>query len=196
MIYILRGQLVQNPLRERHLQTTIVPSLRGTITAYGDTRVADLAELPDGAWFLRGERGVTYSTALPEGSRITDGAWWPADYAGPPLVSLDRDAARVMGVGVGDTLTVSVLGGVWLFALGVVWWVGPTIPEFEVLGVGFGPELPAQGWVTGLGVITSALVAWGLIVYSIKRWRGDPHAPGLDDRGLDDTPSTDEQTLA
>jgi putative ABC transport system permease protein len=91
-------------------QMNIVPSLRGTITAYGDTRVADLAELPDGAWFLRGERGVTYSTALPEGSRITDGAWWPADYAGPPLVSLDRDAARVMGVGVGDRLTVSVLG--------------------------------------------------------------------------------------
>ncbi len=37
----------------------IVPSLRGTITAYGNTRVADLAELPEGAWFLRGERGVT-----------------------------------------------------------------------------------------------------------------------------------------
>ena len=38
------------------------------------------------------------------------GQWWPRDYAGPPLVSLDRDAAEVMGVGIGDRLTVSVLG--------------------------------------------------------------------------------------
>ncbi|HTU09507.1 MAG TPA: FtsX-like permease family protein [Allosphingosinicella sp.] len=88
----------------------IVPMLRGTITAFGDQRVADLAELPEGAWFLRGERGVTYSQALPEGSTLAAGQWWPADYRGPPLVSLDREAARVMNVGVGDTLTVSVLG--------------------------------------------------------------------------------------
>lgn len=88
----------------------IVPALRGTITAYGKTRVADLKELPEGAWFLRGERGVTYSEPLPEGSELTAGKWWPKAYAGPPLVSIDEEAAKVMGVGVGDTLTVSVLG--------------------------------------------------------------------------------------
>lgn len=88
----------------------IVPALRGTITAYGGQRVADLAELPEGAWFLRGERGVTYSPVPPPGSAVVEGRWWPADYRGPPLVSLDREAARVMNVGVGDTLTVSVLG--------------------------------------------------------------------------------------
>lgn len=88
----------------------IVPTLRGTITAYGGQRVADLAEIPEGAWFLRGERGVTYSASLPEGSTLVEGAWWPADYAGPPIVSLDAEAAKVMGVGIGDTLTVSVLG--------------------------------------------------------------------------------------
>lgn len=91
-------------------EINVVPTLRGTITAFAGTRVADLAELPDGAWFLRGERGVTYSGALPQGSELVDGAWWPADYRGPPLVSLDREAAQVMNVGVGDTLTVSVLG--------------------------------------------------------------------------------------
>ncbi|HTG38227.1 MAG TPA: FtsX-like permease family protein [Sphingomonas sp.] len=88
----------------------IVPSLRGTITAFGGTRVADLATLPDDAWFLRGERGVTYSATLPQGSVLTAGKWWPADYAGPPLVSLDREAARAMDVTVGDTLTISILG--------------------------------------------------------------------------------------
>ncbi|WP_118857382.1 ABC transporter permease [Sphingomonas mesophila] len=88
----------------------VVPSLRGTITAYGSQRVADLQELPDGAWFLRGERGVTYSAGLPEGSELVAGRWWPADYRGPPLVSLDVEAATTLDLEVGDTLTVNVLG--------------------------------------------------------------------------------------
>lgn len=100
---LVRGQAPRAELN-------IVPALRGTIVAYGGTRVADLKELPEGAWFLRGERGVTYSDVLPEGSEITAGAWWAKDYAGPPLVSLDEEAAKIMGLKVGDTITVSVLG--------------------------------------------------------------------------------------
>ena len=91
-------------------QFNIVPALRGTIVAYGNQRVTDLKELPDGAWFLRGERGITYSTTLPEGSELVEGQWWAPDYAGPPLVSFDAEAARTLGIGVGDTLTVSLLG--------------------------------------------------------------------------------------
>lgn len=91
-------------------ELNIVPTLRGTITAYGDTRVADLDELPEGAWFLRGERGVTYAESLPPGSDLLEGAWWPADYAGPPLVSLDVEAAEILNIGVGDSITVAVLG--------------------------------------------------------------------------------------
>lgn len=92
------------------VQFNIVPTLRGTIIAYAGKRVVDLKELPDGAWFLRGERGVTYSAVLPEGSDLTAGQWWPANYQGPPLISLDQDAAKILGIGVGDTLTISVLG--------------------------------------------------------------------------------------
>lgn len=88
----------------------IVPTLRGTITAFGGKRVADLKELPPGAWFLRGDRGVTYSASLPESSELVAGRWWPRGYSGPPLVSLDEEAAGIMGVGIGDTLSVSVLG--------------------------------------------------------------------------------------
>ena len=91
-------------------QLNIVPVLRGTITAYGGQRVADLEQLPEGAWFLRGERGVTYSATLPEGSDLVAGRWWPKDYRGPPLVSLDAEAADTLGIGVGDRLTVSILG--------------------------------------------------------------------------------------
>src|SRR3546814_20458655 len=92
------------------LNVNIVPTLRGTIVALGGTRVADMSELPKDAWFLRGERGVTYSDTLPEGPALVEGEWWPKSYEGPPLISLDREAAKVMNVGIGDTLVVSVLG--------------------------------------------------------------------------------------
>jgi len=87
-----------------------VPSLRGPIVAVGNRRVSEMKEIPENAWFLRGDRGLTYATALPEGSRIVAGKWWPRDYAGPPLVSMDVEAARILGLKIGDRLTVSVLG--------------------------------------------------------------------------------------
>ncbi|HEY0044768.1 MAG TPA: FtsX-like permease family protein [Allosphingosinicella sp.] len=87
-----------------------IPSLRGAVVAVDGRRVSEMGELPPGAWFLRGDRGLTYSATLPEGSRIVEGQWWTPDYSGPPLISLDVEAARAAGVGVGDTLTVSILG--------------------------------------------------------------------------------------
>ncbi len=91
-------------------EVVLVPSLRGSVVKVGDTRVADMAELPDDAWWLRGDRGLTFLPDLPQGNRVVAGEWWPRDYRGPPLVSLDVEAARSVGLGVGDTLTVSVLG--------------------------------------------------------------------------------------
>jgi len=88
----------------------LVPALRGTIVAFGGRRVADLRTLPEGAWILRGERGVTFSATLPEGSDLVAGRWWPRDYAGPPLLSMDAEQAQRLGLRVGDTLVVSVLG--------------------------------------------------------------------------------------
>ncbi len=88
----------------------MIPALRGSIIAYGGQRVDQLAELPEGAWVLRGDRGLTYSAQLPKGSSITGGKWWPANYNGPPLVSMEEKAAESLGVGVGDDITISLLG--------------------------------------------------------------------------------------
>ena len=87
-----------------------VPSLRGPIVALGSRRVSEMKEIPEGAWFLRGDRGLTYATELPESNRIVEGKWWPKDYAGPPLVSMDVEAGRLLGLKIGDEITVSVLG--------------------------------------------------------------------------------------
>lgn len=87
-----------------------VPSLRGTVTGYKNIRVADLKDIPENAWVLRGERGLTYAETLPEGSELVEGKWWPKGYDGPPLVSIDREMANVLDLKIGDSLTVSLLG--------------------------------------------------------------------------------------
>ena len=88
----------------------IVPTLRGTITEFGGQRVSELETLPEGAWVLRGDRGLTYSATIPEGSEIAEGEWWDADYDGPPLVSVDEEQGAALGLKIGDSLTVSLLG--------------------------------------------------------------------------------------
>jgi putative ABC transport system permease protein len=87
-----------------------VPSLRGAVTAFKGQRVADMTDLPEGAWVLRGDRTLTWSARLPARNELVAGRWWPADYRGPPLVSLEDSAARALGLRIGDPVTVTVLG--------------------------------------------------------------------------------------
>jgi putative ABC transport system permease protein len=47
---------------------------------------------------------------MPEGAKVVAGEWWPEDYQGPPLISFDANVARGLGVGLGDTMTLNVLG--------------------------------------------------------------------------------------
>lgn len=60
------------------------PMLRGIITQING-QPAD--EVADGHWVVQGDRGITYADALPKGTEVTDGEWWPAGYAGPPQIS-------------------------------------------------------------------------------------------------------------
>jgi putative ABC transport system permease protein len=87
-----------------------VPMLRGRITRLDGVPVEDAKVAPEAQWAIRSDRGITYSASLPQGSKLVAGEWWPADYQGPPLVSFGAALARGMGLGVGDTLTVNVLG--------------------------------------------------------------------------------------
>lgn len=91
-------------------EINMIPALRGSVTEFRGQRVDELAELPEGAWVLRGDRGLTYSPVLPNGSELVGGSWWPADYAGPPLVSVEQEVAKSLGLKIGDTLSVNVLG--------------------------------------------------------------------------------------
>jgi putative ABC transport system permease protein len=86
------------------------PLLRGQILAVNDVAAAALTPAPEAAWVLRGDRGLTYSIAEPSGGELVAGQWWAADYDGPPLISFDVDIARGLGIGIGDTVKVNILG--------------------------------------------------------------------------------------
>ncbi len=86
------------------------PSLRGRIVSVKGVP-AEKLEVPESvAWALRGDRSLTYAGAMPENTVLTAGAWWVPEYAGKPLVSMDQEVAQGLGLGVGDTLGVYVMG--------------------------------------------------------------------------------------
>ncbi|TNE36952.1 MAG: FtsX-like permease family protein [Alphaproteobacteria bacterium] len=87
-----------------------IPNLRGSILSVKGVPAGEIEVGPDVRWALRGDRGLTYSAEVPKGSKVVEGEWWPTDYAGPPLISMEADIALGLGLVPGDTLTLSVLG--------------------------------------------------------------------------------------
>jgi putative ABC transport system permease protein len=86
------------------------PMLRGRIVKIGGAPVSEVKAQGDGGWALRGDRGLTYAETLPAGSTLVEGQWWDKDYAGPPLVSFVDEVAHGIGLKLGDSVTVNVLG--------------------------------------------------------------------------------------
>ena len=95
---------------EGFLELDRVPILRGRIMKVNGVNANEVKIASDKSWVLRNDRGITWSRRPPSGTEIVSGKWWAPNYEGPPLVSLDVGAATAMGLTVGDTLTVDILG--------------------------------------------------------------------------------------
>ena len=77
-----------------------------------------------------------------------------------PLQRKAVDAAKY-GVATWPRIFLSFLGGVWLVALGFVWWIDPKIPEFKLFDLALGPELPGAGAGGALVLWLAAAAVWG-----------------------------------
>ena len=86
------------------------PMMRGRFVTIGGRPVEKVKPSDKVAWALEGDRGVTFAEKPPEGSEVVAGTWWPADYSGPPLVSMEKEVAAGLGLHLGDTVVVNVLG--------------------------------------------------------------------------------------
>ena len=65
---------------------------------------------PEERWVTRGEVGMTFLPERPPEAIIRSGKWWPADYSGPLLVSVEEGAARGLGLRVGDRIGFRIFG--------------------------------------------------------------------------------------
>ncbi len=92
------------------VQISETPMLRGRFVAIAGLPVEQVKPSDKAAWALEGDRGVTFADKVPQGSEVVAGQWWPADYSGPPLVSMEKAVAEGLGLHVGDMVVVNVLG--------------------------------------------------------------------------------------
>ena len=83
------------------------PMLRGVVTLINDRPASEVA---GNHWVVQGDRGVTYAAQPGAQALITQGEWWPADYLGLPQISFAAEEAEEIGLVLGDTLTINVLG--------------------------------------------------------------------------------------
>ena len=81
-------------------------------------------------------------------------------------------AAARIGVATYPRIVLSALSACLVIATGVFWWVNPRIPQIGPIG----PKLPFGGWPTGSGIVLSGLVALGLLIYSVGKFRREPAA--------------------
>ncbi|WP_371155242.1 ABC transporter permease [Jannaschia sp. 2305UL9-9] len=81
------------------------PMLGGVVRSIAGRPAADFDH-----WVTRGDRRVSFADALPGGTRVVAGEWWPEGYDGPPQVSFAREEAEELGVELGDEITLNVLG--------------------------------------------------------------------------------------
>ena len=86
-----------------------VPFLRGRIVRVKGLDPEQALVRDEHAWLIQGDRGLSYATAPPDNPTVA-GSWWPEDYAGPPLLSVEADVMEAFDLALGDTITVNVLG--------------------------------------------------------------------------------------
>jgi putative ABC transport system permease protein len=100
---IYRSAGVESPL--------YMPLVRARMTTINDVSVKD-REYPDpgGRWMANREHNLSFTAKLSSSNEIIDGEWWPEDYDGPPLVSVEEEAAVETGLVIGDRLSFLVAG--------------------------------------------------------------------------------------
>lgn len=100
--------LLEQYANQKHIM--MHPMIRGRITERNGVPMSEKDVNDDIRWAVRGDRGLSYSAAAPKNANLIEGQWWPEDYQGKPLLSVDERFLDGMSLKLGDTLTLNVLG--------------------------------------------------------------------------------------
>jgi len=135
---------------------SFTPLLRGIVTRLDGVKVGDRKDI-DAATIARlgGDRSLSWRADLPAGDKVLEGKWWPADYKGPPLVSLDQDFAEPLHLKVGDSMEIAISGrpiAVTVANIRHVEWQNASL-SFDIL---FSPGLIEAAPSTSMGALKAA----------------------------------------
>jgi putative ABC transport system permease protein len=87
-----------------------MPVFTGRIIALNDQAVDRDRIDPSGRWAFDNDIQMSVSSGQPDGVGQSQGQWWRADYAGPPLAAIGLDLAKAGHLTLGDRITVQALG--------------------------------------------------------------------------------------
>ena len=93
-------------------EVEVMPYIPGRITQIKGLDPLDALVNEDGRWIVDdgGERSFSYTAEPLKDVKIIAGDWWPPDYAGEPLLSIHEEVADNFDVGIGDEITLNILG--------------------------------------------------------------------------------------
>lgn len=107
--------------RTGDLTTQLTPLVRSRLHAVNGRKVQDALEPEDQPdqtreekrknWYASREYVLTFLDQLPRDNTIVKGTWWSAGQVFPrPQVSVEEDAAKGLGIDLGDTLELNIQG--------------------------------------------------------------------------------------
>ncbi len=108
----IRNLLEDNGVESQPLYPMIrgrITTVNGEVASERDKRLGERRQGEDAPRSSSG-RNLTWSAVLPDDNQIIDGQWWPENYDGPPLVSMERELAQRNQLDVGDELVFTVQG--------------------------------------------------------------------------------------
>lgn len=89
----------------------VIPVVRSRLAAVNGQPVARSAGSRADDWYLTREYVLTWAVDPPGRNTVVAGRWWtPEEARAEPLISVEEDIARHLGVGLGDTLTFDIQG--------------------------------------------------------------------------------------
>ncbi|MEX2221004.1 MAG: FtsX-like permease family protein [Candidatus Rokuibacteriota bacterium] len=90
----------------------ITPVVRSRLSAVNGTPITSgERSRREDAWYLTREYVLTWAQEAPGHNTVVAGRWWtPEEAAREPLISVEEEIARQLGVGLGDTLTFDIQG--------------------------------------------------------------------------------------
>ena len=103
---------------------------------------------------MQRESNLTWFNELPENNSITEGSWWADEDADGSFISVDAQAAKSMGLSIGDQLEFNVAGEnftVEVKNLREIKWESFSPNFFFVLSPAIASELP-QSYITSLKI--------------------------------------------